>query len=177
MGKVSRLVSTAVYYGIAKHLPTQPFPGWQFSHWARRLLVRQIFDYCGDGVKVEQNAYFGTGKGLKVGHRSMVGHNSRIDHEVTIGDDVLMGPDVIVFTNSHEFSRVDLPINLQGAAPRKPVKIGNGVWIGARAIILPGVEIGDGAIVGAGSVVTKSVEPWTIVGGAPARVLRRRSAS
>ena len=55
-----------------------------------------------------------------------------------------------------------------------PVTIGNDVWIGARAIILDGVTIGDGAIVAAGAVVTRDVEPYTIVGGIPAKVIRRR---
>jgi len=54
----------------------------------------------------------------------------------------------------------------------KPIKIGKGVWIGARAIILKGVTVGEGAIVGAGSVVTKDVPPWTIVAGNPARIIR-----
>ena len=55
-----------------------------------------------------------------------------------------------------------------------PIKIGNDVWIGARAIILDGVTIGDGAIVAAGAVVSKDVPPYAIVGGVPAKVLRYR---
>jgi chloramphenicol O-acetyltransferase type B len=56
-----------------------------------------------------------------------------------------------------------------------PVTIGNDVWIGARVIVLPGVQIGDQAIVGAGAVVTKDVEPLAIVAGNPARVIRLRA--
>lgn len=56
----------------------------------------------------------------------------------------------------------------------KPIIIKNDVWIGARAVILDGVTIGDGAIIAAGSVVTKNVEPYTIVGGIPAKLIRRR---
>jgi acetyltransferase-like isoleucine patch superfamily enzyme len=52
--------------------------------------------------------------------------------------------------------------------------IDNDVWIGIRAIILPGVRIGEGAIVGAGAAVTKDVPPWSIVGGVPAKVIKRR---
>lgn len=55
---------------------------------------------------------------------------------------------------------------------RRPVRIGDKVWIGFNAIILKGVHVGDGAIVGAGSVVTKDVPPWTVVAGNPARVIR-----
>jgi len=57
---------------------------------------------------------------------------------------------------------------------KAPVKIGNDVWIGARSIILPGVEIGDGAVIGAGAVVTKSVPPYAIVGGVPAKIIKYR---
>lgn len=59
-------------------------------------------------------------------------------------------------------------------APYKTTKIGNDVWIGNRALIMQGVTIGDGAVVGAGSIVTKDVEPYTIVAGNPARVIRKR---
>lgn len=59
-------------------------------------------------------------------------------------------------------------------APFKTTKIGNDVWIGSRALVLQGVTIGDGAVVGAGAVVTKDVEPYTIVAGNPARVIRKR---
>lgn len=59
-------------------------------------------------------------------------------------------------------------------SPFKTTQIGNDVWIGNRALILQGVKIGDGAVVGAGSVVTKDVEPYTIVAGNPARVIRKR---
>lgn len=59
-------------------------------------------------------------------------------------------------------------------SPYKTTEIGNDVWIGNRAMVLQGVTIGDGAVVGAGSVVTKDVEPYTIVAGNPARVIRKR---
>lgn len=59
-------------------------------------------------------------------------------------------------------------------ARRGPINIGNDVWIGYGAVILRGVSIGDGAIVGAGAVVTKDVDPYTIVGGVPAKTIRKR---
>jgi maltose O-acetyltransferase len=174
--KLLRVMATILYYGFAQHLPTQPFPGWQVAHGVRRNLVKHIFEYCGTNVKIEQHAYFGSGSNIRVGHRAMIGHNARIDHLVTIGDDVLMGPDVIIYSNSHEFSRLDIPINRQGAELNRPVVVGNDVWIGARVIILPGVAIGNGVIIGAGSVVTKSIHANAIVGGVPARVIKYRDA-
>jgi maltose O-acetyltransferase len=137
-------LSRLVYYLFAWHWPTQPMPGWRFGYWLRRQLVRRIFSHCGDDVIIKRRAYFGSGTHIKLGHRSQLGHACRIDHDVEIGDDVMMGPDVVVMSNSHEISRLDIPMIAQGAAARRPVRIGNDVWIGTRAIILPGVHIDDG---------------------------------
>jgi len=59
---------------------------------------------------------------------------------------------------------------------RAGIKVGNDVWIGRGALVLPGVSIGDGAVIGAGSVVTKDVEPYPIVAGNPAKVIRKRTS-
>ncbi len=87
----------------------------------------------------------------------------------------MMGPEVIVLTQHHKFDRLDIPMRQQGHKPYEPVIIGDDVWIGIRAIILPGVKIGKGAIIGAGAVVTKDVPEYAIVGGVPARVIKLRS--
>ena len=65
------------------------------------------------------------------------GINSIMDNDVIIGDDVTMGPDMIIYTSSHEYKELGIPINQQGEKPHRPVIIGNNVWIGARCIILP----------------------------------------
>ena len=65
-------------------------------------------------------------------------------------------------------------MRLQKFTELKPVVIGNDVWIGSRVTILPGVTIGDGAVIGASSVVTKDVEPYTVVAGNPAEIIKRR---
>ena len=62
----------------------------------------------------------------------------------------------------------------QGGKEVAPVVIGDDVWIGSRVIILPGVKIGNGSVIGAGAVVTKDVEPYSVVGGVPAKLIRRR---
>jgi maltose O-acetyltransferase len=112
--------------------------------------------------------------GLRIGNNSQIGANSRIGPNVTIGNDVLMGPDCILMTTSHAFENPNVPIREQGALEIRPIKIGNDVWIGTRVVILPGVTVGDGAVIGANSLVTKNIPPLTIVGGAPARLIRRR---
>lgn len=174
MRNLKHKISLLLYYGLAKHFPTQPMPGYKFGYFFRRLLIKSIAEECGKDVIVKQNAYIGRGVGLKIGDRSQIGHNSRIGQHVTIGDDVLMGPDVVIMANSHAFERLDVPINKQGALAIKPVSIGNDVWIGTRVIILPGVTIGDQAVIAAGAIVTKNVPKGAIVGGNPAKVIRYR---
>ena len=80
---------------------------------------------------------------------------------------------VVFHTLNHNYYKKDVLINQQGVN-LKPIKIGNDVWIGAKAIILPGVTIGDGCVIAAGSVVTKCIEPYSIVAGNPAIMVRRR---
>jgi len=91
---------------------------------------------------------------------------------VSIGDNVLFGPFVSIINDNHNFNKQQL-IREQDTES-KDIIIGNDVWIGARVIILAGVIIGDGAIIAAGAVVTKEVEPYTIVGGVPARKIKDR---
>jgi maltose O-acetyltransferase len=95
---------------------------------------------------------------------------------VTIGEDVMMGPDVAIYALNHAFDDLTRPMLVQGHDSADPVKVGDDVWIGARAIILPGVEIGKGCIVGAGAVVTRSVPDYSVVAGNPAVVIRSRLA-
>lgn len=171
---MTKRIALFIYYAVATHLPTQPMPGYQLGYALRRFLMRYIAESCGPDVIVKQHAYIGSGTGLRLGARAQVGHNSRIGQYVTIGDDVVMGPDVVIMANAHAFDDLDKPINQQGALPIRPIVIGRDVWIGTRAIILPGVTIGDQAIIAAGAVVTKDVEPRAIVGGNPARLIRYR---
>ena len=126
------------------------------------------------GGNIEKEAYFGEGRGLYMGTGSGLGVNCQIQRPCHIGDYVLMGPDVVIFTMNHKADRTDIPIGAQGMTGKRKVTIGNDVWIGQRAMIMPGVTVGDGSIIAAGAVVTKDVPPYSIVGGIPARVLKTR---
>jgi acetyltransferase-like isoleucine patch superfamily enzyme len=86
--------------------------------------------------------------------------------EIAIGRDVAIGPEVFIRDSDSHI------ITGSGRSSTEPIRIGDRVWIGARAVILKGVTIGDGAIVAAGSVVTKDVAPGTLVGGVPAKFIR-----
>lgn len=161
-----------LYRSTAAWLPIS-----QRSRCAKRIraaYAKRILKSCGRNVNIERGAFFTPE--LSVGDNSGVGINCEIFGPVTIGDDVMMGPEVVVYTSGHRFDRLDVPMWKQGSTDPRPVKIGSDVWIGRRAIILPGVEIGDGAVIGAGAVVTKNVPPYAVVGGSPAKVFKYRKS-
>ena len=164
------------YYGFAQHLPAsyrfQPFG--KFAKWCRALACKRLFRVCGRRVNVEQRANFYTGWEIELGDDSSLGIDCMIPYDLKVGKDVMMGPYVVIVGDSHEFSRIDIPMRLQGLKKYRPVRIEDDVWIGARTIILPGLTIGKGAIIGAGSVVTKDVPPYAICVGNPARVIKYR---
>jgi putative colanic acid biosynthesis acetyltransferase WcaF len=87
---------------------------------------------------------------------------------VTIGSNTVISQDAYLCGGTHDHTRPTMPLI------KAPITIGNQVWICAGAFIGPGVTIGDGAVVGARAVVVKDVEPWTIVAGNPAKVIKRR---
>ena len=138
----------------------------------RYFFVKHSISYCGRNVNIRNNAFFH--RDLKIGDNSSLGINCIIYEGVTIGNNVMMAPEVFIYTRSHKFDRTDIPMKEQGVSSLKPVIIGNDVWIGSRVTILPGVNIGDGAVIGASSVVVKDVEPYTVVAGNPAKIIKRR---
>ncbi len=88
--------------------------------------------------------------------------------KIKIGTKVAISREAFICTASHDITKPNRPL------VTAPITICDGVWIGARAIVLPRVTIGEGAVVAAGAVVTKDVEPWTVVGGNPAKVIKKR---
>jgi maltose O-acetyltransferase len=166
-----------LYYGFARFLPksTMPVLGiWAKS--ARRFLCKRIFASCGAGLNVEQGAYFGNGRDIRVGNYVGFGKNFKtLNRILTIEDELMMGEDVLFLGSNHKFDNLDIPMGKQGGTGKTPLKITGDVWIGARAIVLPGCKrIGKGVIIGAGAVVTKDIPDYAIVGGNPAKVIRFR---
>jgi len=86
---------------------------------------------------------------------------------IEIGEHTIFASGVKIISANHD------PLDLSKSIKSKPISIGKRVWLGANAIVLPGVRIGDGAIVAAGAIVTKDVEPNCVVGGNPAKILKR----
>jgi maltose O-acetyltransferase len=106
---------------------------------------------------------------LGSGDRLWASENARI----TVGAHALLGPNVTIITANHRFDAREEFVTQQPQRERD-VRVGEDVWIGANAVILPGVTIGNGAIVAAGAVVNRDVEPFAVVGGVPARPIGMR---
>jgi maltose O-acetyltransferase len=143
----------------------------------RGTLLRLAGVGVGPGVTFAGNVRIEGGPpgNLVLGELTFVNTGCRFDtsERITIGTRASIAQDVVVLTGSHEVGDHE---HRAGLDTRRPVTIGDGVWIGARSVVLPGVTVGAGAIVAAGSVVTRDVPPDTLVAGVPARVLRQLPA-
>lgn len=113
--------------------------------------------------------YTDCGKNINIGKDVFINSGCCFQDQggITIGDGTLIGQQVVLATLNHGITP-----NCRKDLMPSPIKIGNNVWIGAHATILPGVTIGDNAIIAAGAVVTKDVQANTIVGGVPARFIK-----
>ncbi len=128
------------------------------------------------GVKLHRSAHihmgaqFFTPEGVEIGKGTIVGQNAFLDgrDRLKIGQNVDIASDVMIYNSEHDINSDFFE------AVNAPVVIGDYVFIGPRAIILPGVNIGKGAVVAAGAVVTKDVPEYAIVGGVPAKIIGER---
>lgn len=107
-----------------------------------------------------------------IGHHTRVGLHNTIIGPVTIGDHVNLAQGITVTALNHNFSQPALPIDQQGVSTA-PVTLGDDIWIGANAVVLPGVTIGNHCVVAAGAVVTKDVPPHSLVAGVPAIIIKQ----
>ena len=136
-----------------------------------RGLLSELFGYrVPESLRVFPPFYTDFGRNITVGRDVFINACCHFqDHGgVTIGDGCQIGHNVVFATLNHGLS----PEDRQNTYPA-PIVLGRNVWVGSNATILQGVIIGDNAVIAAGAVVTKDVEPATIVGGVPAKVIRR----
>ena len=123
----------------------------------RFMLIPPFSTDCGRNITVGRNVFINQGC-----HFMDMGG-------IAIGDDVMIGPKVNLVSSGHPVS----PSERRNGIVAKPITIGNNVWIGAAATILPGVTIGDNAVIAAGAVVSRNVPAHTLAAGVPARVLKQ----
>lgn len=148
----------------------------------RHRILEKLFGSMGENVTVDTPLYCDYGRNIHIGSNVIININCTfVDcNRIDIGDNVLIASNVQMYTSTHSVlpkerlvnnwnSDMEIPFFTVYA---RPIKIGNNVWIGGGAIILPGVTIGDNAVIGAGSVVNKDIPPNTVAVGNPCKVIR-----
>ncbi|MER5369511.1 sugar O-acetyltransferase [Streptomyces sp. NPDC002722] len=138
---------------------------------AAQPLLAELLGSVGDKVHVRPPLYVDYGSNITIGARTFVNYNlTALDvAAITIGEDCQIGPNVQLLTPTHPLEPQPRRDKLEAA---KPITIGDNVWIGGGAIVLPGVTIGDNSVVGAGAVVTKDIPADVVAVGNPARPVR-----
>jgi maltose O-acetyltransferase len=138
----------------------------------RTALLHELLGAVGDGADIQPRFHCDYGYNIRLGRNCFINYNCVFLDcaAIEIGDDLQMAPAVQLYTAYHPLDRA---MRVAGWEAAKPIRIGDGVWIGGGAIILPGVTIGDGCVVGAGSVVTRDLPPGSVAVGNPAKVIRR----
>ena len=141
------------------------------SHNIRKMIYRMCGMKIGKDSSIFLNNQISNPKGIVIGNNTVVGQFNALDGRggLFIGNNVDIAGYCILVTGTHDINDV----KFKGGF--KPIVIGDNVWVGTGSIILAGVHIGKGAVVAAGSVVTKDVEAFTVVGGVPAKEIKKRS--
>ncbi len=140
------------------------------SHMIRKSVYRLAGMKIGKGATLHMWANFFDPRNIQIGNDSIIGDHVFLDgrDKLTIGSHVDIASQVLIYNSEH-----DLESN-EFRARTEPVVISDYVFIGPRVIIMPGVTIGKGAVIAGGAVVTKDVDPFTIVGGVPAKQIGER---
>ncbi|MFE2051007.1 sugar O-acetyltransferase [Streptomyces sp. NPDC059459] len=138
---------------------------------AAQPILAELLGSLGTEAHVRPPLYVDYGSNITIGARTFVNyHLTALDvAAITIGEDCQIGPNVQLLTPTHPLEAEPRRDKLEAA---RPITIGDNVWLGGGAIVLPGVSIGDNAVIGAGAVVTKDVPAGVVAVGNPARPVR-----
>lgn len=147
--------------------------------YSKYLKIKFDFVYLGEGLRWGYGWKIARGV-LSVGNFVFIGSNAYIIYPTVIGDLTLIAPDLIIAGNDHGYKIPGMPMNI--ALPKSQSKdmttvIESEVWIGQRCTLIHGIRIGRGSIIAAGSVVTKDVPEYSVMGGVPARIIKKRFSS
>lgn len=147
----------------------RPTPRWMLNGW-RCFLLRAFGGAVGKNCRIQGSAQFWYPPHVEVGDGAWVDAqvNCYSVDKVVIGSQAVISREAFLCTATHDITSPTMEL------VTKPITIGVKAWVCAKAYIGPGVKIGEGAVVGAGAVVTKDVDPWTVVAGNPARVIKKR---
>lgn len=162
--------------------PDMPYTHWRLHYKSMMIeLCKKKFHTFSDSADFRAGAYaIGCSK-IIIGKRVVIRPGTMLfgmtvdpmDVSISIEDDVMMGSGVHIYVNNHKFERNDISLIDQGYYPDAPVTLKRGCWIGANAIILPGVTVGVNSVIGAGAIVNKSIPDGVLAVGNPAKVIRR----
>ena len=171
MWTLFKKMSYVLYSVFAKWLPKS-------SHLAlakklRCFFAKRVISWMGNNVNIEQGAVFSPE--VQIGDNSGIGVRAEVYGPVTIGEAVMMGPEVVIYTQNHKHE-AGVPFYRQGFEKTAPVSIGNNVWIGRRAMFMPGSSVGSNVVVGAGAVVTGNFGDNVVIGGVPAKIIGKINA-
>jgi len=142
------------------------------SRLLRRLYLKLYLRRIGYNTNAQMGCRFLNGRRVSLGTGNVINFGCLLDgrrYDIRFGDNVSIGPEATILTLGHD------PQSAEFADRGGDVVVGDRVWIGYRALVMPGVTIGEGAIVAAGAVVTKDVAPYTIVAGVPAKPIGERN--
>jgi acetyltransferase-like isoleucine patch superfamily enzyme len=154
----------------------QDFSGYLYNYWITKLpfhFLRVAYMRHVMGIRIGRDSFIHMGcfmsGNISIGDHSVIGRQCTLIGDIDIGNNVSITAETYIFTSSHLVNSPDFECFYT------KVSIEDYAWIGARAMVLPGVAIGKGAVIGAASVVTKSISPFSISVGAPAREVGKRS--
>lgn len=143
--------------------------------------VKSMFEKCGKRVYIGRRSYF-TFKNISIGDDTSIGMDAMFmctRAKISIGNKVMFGPHVFMITGGHRMDILgkymkDITDDEKLPENDRDIVIKDDVWVGSNSMILRGVTVGEGSVIAAGSVVTKDVEPYSIMGGVPARLIKKR---
>ena len=182
MTQYERMVKGLIYDPGDEEIMKEQFPFqdklWEFNQLkpsdiaGKEKYMKEVFAECGENNYIELPLHANWG-GHHVHFGSQIYANSNLtlvdDGHIYVGDKVMFGPNVTIATANHP---IDAKLRGKGLQYNKDVYIGENTWIGANAVIVPGIRIGKNVVIGAGSVVTKDIPDDVLAVGNPCRVLR-----
>ena len=162
-----------LYYALIMHLPHSRY--LKIMNTIRILYLIHFMKIMKKSKNsfLENNVYLGSPGAVSIGKDCQINEYAFLQGAI-IGNNVMIAPYVALIANKKEVNTTDVLMSTVKKEKGLKVIIEDDVWIGRSAIIMPGIKIGKGSIVGAGSVVTKDVEPFSVVGGVPSKLIKKR---